>query len=175
MTTEFDARTVLEHTLAMDLPQIAGCRHILITGETTSGKTTMLRRIFDALGPDLKIRLLSEGRELKDLQPRVYGHGELVPHMADVMLEYMSTLQCDVLVVSEIHHSARYSAFRMTTVRGPALIATFNDNTYGRDGPQLLDMLREEATDGRAPRVAVVRMKRNPKDGRRVVDYITAL
>jgi len=175
MTTEFDARTVLERTLDMDLPQIAGCRHILVTGDTASGKTTMLRRIFDALDPNLKIRLQSEGRELEDLQPRVYGHGELVPHMAGIMLEYMSTLQCDVLVVSEIHHSARHSAFRMMTMRGPALIATFNDSTYGRDDPQLLNMLREEATDGRAPRVAVVHMRRDAKDGRRVVDTITAI
>jgi len=175
MTTEFDARTVLERTLDMDLPQIAGCRHILVTGDTASGKTTMLRRIFDALDPNLKIRLQSEGRELEDLQPRVYGHGELVPHMAGIMLEYMSTLQCDVLVVSEIHHSARHSAFRIMTVRGPAIIATFNDSTYGRDDPQLLDMLREEATNGHGPRVAVVRMKRDPGNGQRVVDSITAL
>jgi len=36
-------------------------------------------------------------------------------------------------------------------------------------------MLREEATDGRAPRVAVVHMRRDAKDGQRVVDTITAI
>lgn len=172
---EFNAKTVLERTLAMDLPQISECRHILITGDTASGKTTMLRRIFDAIDPNLKIRLLSEGRELEDLQSRVYGHGELVPHMADVILECVSRLQCDVLVVSEIHHLARYSALRMTTVPGPALIATFNDSTYGRDDPQLLDMLRKETANGHGQRMAIVRMKRDPKDGRRMVDSVTAL
>lgn len=172
---KLEVRRLLEKTLGMELPQIEHCRHIVVTGDTASGKTHLLLRLIAAIPRGTGIDIHSDGRELDSVKDRATVYYEMLPRQAFAMADYSGHRPIDAYVLATAYDIA-WPALMNTIMASnrPSVITTLTDGSEHRN-TTLLDLLAHSAgTLERSPDVAVVRMKRDV-DGSRVVDSVTAI
>lgn len=172
---KLDVRALLEKTLGMDIPQVEHCRHIIVTGDTASGKTHLLLRLIAGIPEGVRLDIHSDGRELDSLKERAIVYHEMLPHQAYAMVDYSSHRPIDALVLATAYDIAAPAL--MSAIRSkdrPSVITTITGGYIGRNST-ILDLLADstEACE-RQPDVAVIRMKRD-QTGNRVVDTVTTM
>jgi hypothetical protein len=160
-----DVRRLVEGMLDRRLPRLVGCRHVLITGATASGKTTMLRRIVDELDPSLCKRMITSSSELFDLSKRMASVGAMAPLHGGIEVEYVLRHEADVVIVDDVDRSTAQAVFEGMCADGPTIITIQTSDHPEED--DLIEMLSAaDARRKRGPRVAVLSLIRRVKEQR---------
>lgn len=172
---KLQVRQLLEKTLGMDLPQVDHCRHVLIAGDTASGKTHLLLRLIAAIPDGTRMDIHSTSRELESVKDRAIVYHEMLPHQSAGLADYSGHRPIDAFVLATAYDIA--GPILMNTIRSkdrPSVITTITAS-YGSRHSSLLDLLADSTeAHERQPDVAVVWMTRD-MDGSRIVKSVTTM
>lgn len=168
-------RELLEHVLGMPLPHLEGCRHILVSGATSTGKTTLLNGVAAAIPSESRISAVEDGYEL------ILPDGSNIVTIPaidaggtgqDAVDRALST-RPDMLFVGEVTTPLAMPVLRTMAMPDGPTVATTIHASDARDAAVAFAQRVAHTERGRLPgRVAVVHMERTAGGAMHVVEVL---
>jgi type IV secretory pathway ATPase VirB11/archaellum biosynthesis ATPase len=164
-----DPRSLLENAFERMLPQIEGCRHLMISGAACRGKTAFLNTLIGSMPGNTRIAAIEDTRELivpADAQVVTLSRTSSEPTQ-DFAMERALDGAPQVLLIGEISARNAASARRtMLDLRGPMIATTIHSSSMEETAGVF--RARTYGESDLPADVAIVHITSGMHDGRRI-------